>query len=163
MNLHRFSMDGNPWKWHASRWESVFHRWESMRIDFKSILKTFVMDFRDNGFPIDGKSILIDGDPWKSFLIDGNPWKIDSHRWWSMEIVSHRWESMGAQPGLSCFILGVKCAKQLRQGCKYIECDSLTRSGVDEIFEAAVRFAFSKGLKPEQGSGVRNPFKNFFA
>ncbi len=42
---------------------SIFHRWESMGIDFKSILKTFIMDFRDNGFPIDGKSILIDGDP----------------------------------------------------------------------------------------------------
>ena len=36
-----------------------------MRIDFKSISKTFVMDFRDNGFPIDGKSILIDGNPWE--------------------------------------------------------------------------------------------------
>ena len=51
-----------------------------MKIDFQSILKTFVMDFRDNGFPIDGKSILIDGDP--------------------LKIDSHRWKSMGAQPGV---------------------------------------------------------------
>ena len=35
-----------------------------MGINFPSILKTFVMDFRDNGFSIDGKSILIDGNPW---------------------------------------------------------------------------------------------------
>ncbi len=28
-------------------------------------MKTFVMDFTDNGFPIDGKSILIDWNPWE--------------------------------------------------------------------------------------------------
>ncbi len=61
IDLHRFSIDGNPWERHGGRWESILHRWESMRIDFESILKTFVMDFRDNGFPIDGKSILING------------------------------------------------------------------------------------------------------
>ena len=92
-------IDGNPWEGHGGRWESIFDQWESMRIDFKSILKTFVMDFRDNGFPIDGKSILIDGIlanrfssmaiHGKTILIDGDPWKIDSHPW----------ESMRAQPG----------------------------------------------------------------
>ncbi len=66
---------------------SIFHRWESMRIGFKSILKTFVMDFRDNGFPIDGKSILIDGIlanrfssmsiHGKSILIDGDLWELN--------------------------------------------------------------------------------------
>ena len=49
-----------------------------MRIDFKLILKTFVMDFRDNGFPIDGKSILIDGDPWE--LNPGSDMFICSYR-----------------------------------------------------------------------------------
>ncbi len=44
---------------------SIFDWRDSMRINFKSILKTFVLDFRDNGFPIDGKSILIDGNPWE--------------------------------------------------------------------------------------------------
>ncbi len=48
-----------------------------MRIDFNSILKTFDMDFRYNEFPIDGKSILIDGIHGKSILIDGNPWELN--------------------------------------------------------------------------------------
>ena len=40
MGIHgnRFSIDGIPW-------ESIFHRWESMGIDFKSILKAFIMVF----------------------------------------------------------------------------------------------------------------------
>ncbi len=55
-------------EWHGGRWESIFHRWESMGIDFKSILKAFIMGFRGIG-----KMVLIDGDPWELNSVKEKP------------------------------------------------------------------------------------------